>query len=109
MALEINKLVRLQDLAALVAEERLCLTEDGRVVVEGHEDGRWLWKIPGDGITAEEAAKYGLSAKAEVAEETAKDEAVKDSKKKAKPKAKAAAEAEVETQPETSADEPAES
>lgn len=45
-------------------QERLALTEDDRLVSEGHADARWLYAIPGRPIPMAEAIKYGLVAKA---------------------------------------------
>lgn len=40
--------------------ERLCLTEDERLVSEGDPAGRWLYAIPGQKIPMAEAIRYGL-------------------------------------------------
>lgn len=41
------------------APTNLVLTPDGRVVPEGTESG-WLWRLAGQEISDEEAARYGL-------------------------------------------------
>lgn len=40
--------------------ERLCLTEDGRLVDESDPDARWLYCLPGHRVSLAEAIKYGL-------------------------------------------------
>lgn len=40
--------------------ERLYLTEDDRVVPDGHPDARWLWATPGQRIRLSEAKRRGL-------------------------------------------------
>jgi hypothetical protein len=40
--------------------ERLCKTEDGRAVVEGDPEARWLLAIPGQTIPEAEAIALGL-------------------------------------------------
>lgn len=42
--------------------ERLCLTEDGRLVDESSSDARWLYCVPGNKVPLSEAIKYGLVA-----------------------------------------------
>lgn len=54
--------------------ERLCLTEDDRVVGEDHPEARWLWKIPGEHVSIEEAQARGLIVAA--VEEPASEESV---------------------------------
>lgn len=44
-----------------VFDERVCLTEDDRPVVEGHPDGRWLYAIPGHDMTLTAATELGLT------------------------------------------------
>jgi hypothetical protein len=46
--------------AVYVVTERLALTEDDRLVPEGHPDGRWLYATPGREVPWAEAVKYGL-------------------------------------------------
>lgn len=41
-------------------QDRLCLTEDERLVPEGDPDGRWLYAVPGQRVPLSEAVKYGL-------------------------------------------------
>lgn len=43
-----------------VVTRRLALTEDGRVVDEGHLDARWLYAVPGMSVPMSEAEAYGL-------------------------------------------------
>lgn len=47
--------------AVFVVNERLCLTDDDRLVPEGHPDARWLFAVPGREIPFAEAVKYGLA------------------------------------------------
>lgn len=62
-------------------QERLALTEDGRVVPEGHADARWLFAIPGRPIPMAEAVKHGLvSPKAPKAEKSAESPSVSEPK-----------------------------
>jgi hypothetical protein len=42
------------------ASERLCITDDDRLVPEDHPDARRLWCTPGDMIPRDVAEKYGL-------------------------------------------------
>ncbi len=48
------------DMEMYAVTERLCLTEDGRLVPEGDPAGRWLFAIPGQSIPMDEARRYGL-------------------------------------------------
>lgn len=41
-------------------KERLCLTEDDKLVPEGEPEARWLFAIPGDEIPVDQAERYGL-------------------------------------------------
>lgn len=45
----------------IVADKRLYLTEDDRLVEEGHPDARWLWCTPGMQVPREQAERYGLT------------------------------------------------
>lgn len=71
-------------------KERLALTEDGRVVPEGHADARWLYAIPGRPIPMADAIKHGLvSAKApSAAPESETQESAAESKPAKKPTAR---------------------
>lgn len=40
--------------------ERLCLTEDGRLVDESDPAARWLYCLPGHKVPLSEAQRYGL-------------------------------------------------
>lgn len=42
------------------ATERLCRTEDDRLVPENDPDARWLFCIPGARISKADAERYGL-------------------------------------------------
>lgn len=46
--------------AFVTAKQRLCRTEDGRLVSEDEQDARWLFCIPGQSIAIIEARKFGL-------------------------------------------------
>jgi hypothetical protein len=46
--------------AVVTATERLCLTEDERLVPEGDPDARWLFCVPGQEIPRAEAERYGM-------------------------------------------------
>lgn len=46
----------------VTATQRLCRTEDGRLVLEGDPAGRWLFCVPGQEISLAEAKQYGLIA-----------------------------------------------
>jgi hypothetical protein len=70
MALEINRLPKGEHVMGetFIITERLCRTEDGRIVPEDHPDSRWLYAVPGDEITLQEAERHGLVAAAESGE-----------------------------------------
>lgn len=84
--------------AAFVADRRLALTADrSRVVPYEHPDAAWLFKAPGQTVTAEEAERYGLSAPGGI--ETTPDGTEKpapEAKQAEKPSDKAVEKAEVE-------------
>lgn len=44
----------------VTATERLCLTEDGRLVKDTDTDARWLYCVPGARIPRKDAERYGL-------------------------------------------------
>jgi hypothetical protein len=44
----------------VIADQRLCLTEDGCLVAEGDPSARWLYCVPGQEIPRHEAEHYGL-------------------------------------------------
>lgn len=56
-------------------QQRLCLTEDGRLVDENDPAARWLYCVPGARIPRDEAAKYGLLVEEKAASQPA-DKAV---------------------------------
>jgi hypothetical protein len=75
MALEFTKPAD-DESGAVIATERLCLTEDNRLVPDSDSDARWLFCTPGSRISKADADRYGLIAKkAESAAETAEPEA----------------------------------
>lgn len=62
MGLEINHEPKEKNaMAMFTVQERLCLTEDDRIVLEGDLDARWLYAIPGQEIPLAEAERYGLT------------------------------------------------
>lgn len=60
MALEINRLVKDSDDEWVEAVERLCLTEDGRLVPENDPEARWLFCVPSTRIRRSDMDRYGL-------------------------------------------------
>lgn len=54
------ELEAMSELNWYVVQARLALTEDGRLVPEGHADARWLYAIPGQYIPLADAERYGL-------------------------------------------------
>jgi hypothetical protein len=44
----------------VIAQERLCKTEDGRLVPEGHPDARWFHAVKGARLPLAEAVAGGL-------------------------------------------------
>lgn len=60
MGLEINRLVKDNDAEHVEATERLCLTEDGRLVQENDAEARWLFCVPGTRIRRSDLERYGL-------------------------------------------------
>lgn len=57
------RFVRENDQGHIIAEERLYLTEDRRLVAEGDPDARWLYCTPGSRISEHNAEVFGLKAK----------------------------------------------
>jgi len=47
----------------VTATQRLCLTEDGRLVPETDPAARWLWCTPGQKVRRADAERYGLLGK----------------------------------------------
>lgn len=68
-------------------QERLCLTEDDKLVPEGDPEARWLFAIPGDEIPVDQAERYGLL-KSPAKPNAEKPAAKSASKRSAKPAAK---------------------
>lgn len=61
MVFEINREAKGDDgVDVIVVTERLCLTEDGRLVPEDDPGSRWLYAIPGHTIPLADAQRYGL-------------------------------------------------
>jgi hypothetical protein len=56
------QITRLKDTGQkfVIAEQRLCLTVDGKLVDESDPRARWLFCVPGRAILASDALKYGL-------------------------------------------------
>lgn len=62
MGLEINRLVNDVDDEWVEAAERLCRTEDDRLVPESDPDARWLHCVPGQRIRRSELERFGIKA-----------------------------------------------
>lgn len=63
MGLEIRRLGPPQEdthMDDYTVTERLCRTDDGRIVAEDHPDARWLYAIPGHTLPYAEAQAHGL-------------------------------------------------
>ena len=89
-----------------IITERLCLTEDGKLVPEGDPRGRWFYAAPGREIPDEEAAKYGLTSPAPAASTATVDAAALEEPPPAKPAAEPAAPAPKPKAPKPKADKP---